>query len=139
MPQVLRLPLTPFQPGSPEHPVVLDVTTSVDAAIRNLHHSRRPFILAKEGDRIVGIWTRLDALQAIASQASAKGLDLRDVLTQDLAVFPVKSLQDPFLVGQFMRERQLEHLACIDDYGDIVGILSSTQLAQVLPTLLPLK
>ncbi|MFC7156524.1 CBS domain-containing protein [Halomarina halobia] len=105
--------------------VVADVATHLrDAGIGSL--------VVVEGGRPVGVVTKSDLVAVLADGASAEAMTAETVMSSPLVTIGADAALDR--AAETMEERGVKHLPVVDD-GELVGIVTTTDLSYYLPEL----
>ena len=113
--------------------VSIDVSSSVDDAIRSMHARKISAIIVMENGKTVGIFTERDVVRSyIASNGkSFKELSVRDSMIKDLIVaVPDEELNE---VSATMVEKNIRHLPVVEN-GKVIGMLSIRDIIQTQVT-----
>jgi len=113
--------------------VSIDVSSSVDDAIRSMHARKISAIIVMENGKTVGIFTERDVVRSyIASNGkSFKEISVRDSMIKDLIVaVPDEELNE---VSATMVEKNIRHLPVVEN-GKVIGMLSIRDIIQTQVT-----
>ncbi len=113
--------------------VSIDVSSSVDDAIRSMHARKISAIMVMENGKTVGIFTERDVVRCyIASNGkSFKEISVRDAMIKDLIVaVPTEDLNE---VSATMVEKNIRHLPVVEN-GKVIGMLSIRDIIQTQVT-----
>lgn len=113
--------------------VSIDVSSSVDDAIRSMHARKISAIMVMENGKTVGIFTERDVVRSyIASNGkSFKEISVRDAMIKDLIVaVPDEDLHE---VSATMVEKNIRHLPVVEN-GKVIGMLSIRDIIQTQVT-----
>ena len=113
--------------------VSIDVSSSVDDAIRSMHARKISAIMVTENGKTVGIFTERDVVRSyIASNGkNFKELSVRDSMIKDLIVaVPDEDLNE---VSATMVEKNIRHLPVVEN-GKVIGMLSIRDIIQTQVT-----
>jgi CBS domain-containing protein len=113
--------------------VSIDVSSSVDDAIRSMHARKISAIMVTENGKTVGIFTERDVVRSyIASNGkSFKEISVRDSMIKDLVVaVPEEDLHE---VSATMVEKNIRHLPVVEN-GRVIGMLSIRDIIQTQVT-----
>lgn len=89
-------------------------------------------VVDPETDTILGIVTESDILQQVADEADVTAVTVGSFMSSP--VVTVSSVESIDVAAELMMERSIRRLPVVDD-GDLVGILTTTNLAYYLPRL----
>jgi len=109
--------------------VSIDVSSTVDDAIRSMHARKISAIMVMENGKTVGIFTERDVVRSyIASGGkSFKELPVRDAMVKDLIVaVPDEDLHE---VSAVMVEKNIRHLPVVEN-NKVIGMLSIRDIIQ---------
>jgi CBS domain-containing protein len=109
--------------------VSIDVSSSVDDAIRAMHARKISAIMVMENGKTVGIFTERDVVRIyIASGGkSFKDVPVRDAMITDLIVaVPDEDLHE---VSATMVEKNIRHLPVVENHK-VIGMLSIRDIIQ---------
>ena len=113
--------------------VSIDVSSSVDDAIRSMHARKISAIMVMENGKTVGIFTERDVVRSyIASSGKTfKEISVRDAMIKDLIVaVPDEDLNE---VSATMVEKNIRHLPVVEN-GRVIGMLSIRDIIQTQVT-----
>ncbi len=113
--------------------VSIDVSSSVDDAIRSMHARKISAIMVMENGKTVGIFTERDIVRSyIASNGkNFKEVSVRDFMIRDLIVaVPDEELHE---VSATMIEKNIRHLPVVEN-GKVIGMLSIRDIIQTQVT-----
>lgn len=113
--------------------VSIDVSSSVDDAIRSMHARKISAIIVMENGKTVGIFTERDIVRSyIASNGkNFKEVSVRDFMIRDLIVaVPDEELHE---VSATMIEKNIRHLPVVEN-GKVIGMLSIRDIIQTQVT-----
>ena len=113
--------------------VSIDVSSSVDDAIRSMHARKISAIMVMENGKTVGIFTERDVVRSyIASTGkNFKDISVRDYMIKDLIVaVPDEDLHE---VSATMVEKNIRHLPVVEN-GRVIGMLSIRDIIQTQVT-----
>jgi IMP dehydrogenase len=113
--------------------VSIDVSSSVDDAIRSMHARKISAIMVMENGKTVGIFTERDVVRSyIASNGkSFKDISVRDSMIKDLIVaVPDEDIHE---VSATMVEKNIRHLPVVEN-GRVIGMLSIRDIIQTQVT-----
>jgi CBS domain-containing protein len=113
--------------------VSIDVSSSVDDAIRSMHARKISAIMVTENGKTAGIFTERDVVRSyIASNGkNFKEISVRDHMIKDLIVaVPDEDLHE---VSATMVEKNIRHLPVVEN-GRVIGMLSIRDIIQTQVT-----
>lgn len=113
--------------------VSIDVSSSVDDAIRSMHARKISAIMVTENGKTVGIFTERDVVRSYIASAgkSFKEISVRDSMIKDLIVaVPDEDLHE---VSATMVEKNIRHLPVVEN-GKVIGMLSIRDIIQTQVT-----
>jgi IMP dehydrogenase len=113
--------------------VSIDVSSSVDDAIRSMHARKISAIMVMENGKTVGIFTERDVVRSyIASNGkNFKEISVRDSMIKDLIVaVPDEDIHE---VSATMVEKNIRHLPVVEN-GRVIGMLSIRDIIQTQVT-----
>ncbi len=113
--------------------VSIDVSSSVDDAIRSMNSRKISAIIVTENGKTVGIFTERDVVRCYIATGgrSFKEVPVRDAMIRDLIVaVPDEDIHE---VSATMVEKNIRHLPVVDD-GRIIGMLSIRDIIQTQVT-----
>lgn len=123
---VKQLMATPVETVGEETPIQ-------DAATRMLDSHVGSLVVVEDGD-LVGILTATDCVGIVAESVDTGGAPVREFMTPD----PVTAVPDESIraVADRILERGVHHVPVVDD-GDVVGVITTTDLTAFLSTTRP--
>lgn len=104
-----------------------DATIQEAAALMRYEGVRSLVVIPREGKTTYGILTFSD----IVKKVLAERLDPRRVRVDDIAVVDARTIQpetDAQMVARFFLEQDCSHAPVVDNLGQLVGIVSMTDL-----------
>ena len=113
--------------------VSIDVSSSVDDAIRSMHARKISALMVMENAKTVGIFTERDVVRSYiaANGKSFKEISVRDSMIKDLVVaVPDEDIHD---VSATMVEKNIRHLPVVEN-GRVIGMLSIRDIIQTQVT-----
>jgi len=113
--------------------VSIDVSSSVDDAIRSMHARKISAIMVMENGKTVGIFTERDVVRSYITSngKSFKEISMRDSMIKDLIVaVPDEDLNE---VSATMVEKNIRHLPVVEN-GRVIGMLSIRDIIQTQVT-----
>lgn len=110
-----------------KHPVMLDVTASIQQAAQKMSEQRVSSIMLTHNGRLRGILTDRD----LRSRCVAKGLDASKPVTDIMTIEPFTMSSDDLVLHALMTmtRNKVSHLPIVDD-GNIVGMLTAGDLTR---------
>jgi PAS domain S-box-containing protein len=98
-------------------------------------HNTRDCILVVEENHLVGIFTTRDVLSLIASKSDLDHLLVAEVMTHLVIMLTFSKSQNIFTALSLMCRYRISHLPIIDEKGQLLGLVSQTNLLQVVNSL----
>jgi PAS domain S-box-containing protein len=87
--------------------------------------------LVAEENRLAGIFTERDALRLTASRADLAKLLIAEVMTHSVVTLTLSESQNIFTALSLMRQHRICHLPIVDEEGQLLGLVTQTNLLQV--------
>ena len=106
--------------------ITVDVADSLELAVELLRTHRIKKLPVLDGDDLVGIVTTTDVVDVVAAGEDPAEVEVADVMTA-----PVERVTTDVELNQaaeMMTTYGIKHLPVIDDHGDYVGMVSSTDV-----------
>jgi len=120
--EVMRTPVETIEPDR-----------SVREAARRLTEAGIGSLVVCEGDEPVGIVTDVDVSRLVAEGGDPETTTVESVLSRPLVTTRAgESIEAAALT---LRENEIKRLPVVDDAGDLVGVVTNTDLANFLPRL----
>ena len=94
--------------------------------------SRSSCVVVMEGTRPIGIFTERDIVRLAAEQVPIAELRIADVMTAPVISLPMEGLRDIFAALFLFRRYSIRHLPIVDRDDNLVGLVSSEGLRNVL-------
>ncbi|MBX2863186.1 MAG: EAL domain-containing protein [Leptolyngbyaceae cyanobacterium MAG.088] len=88
--------------------------------------------LVMEDDRVLGIFTERDVVKVIAQGTDLKAVNVSDVMTRNPITIASTELEHPFDVFALLKRYRIRHLPVLDEHGQLLGVVSHTNLRQSL-------
>lgn len=105
--------------------------TPVMEAIAAMSQAGKSCVLVRQ-QQLVGIFTKRDVVELIASQIPLETTVMAQVMTTELITLPSIPTPSILTVVSLLRQHRISHLPIIDDQGKLVGIVTSEGIEQVL-------
>jgi CBS domain-containing protein len=101
----------------------VSLDTPVFDAVRTMSENKAGAVAVLDGTKLVGIFTERDVLDRIVLEGkSPTATRVREVMSCPVhTVLGTTSIAE---AANVMRERQIRHLAVVDDDGDLLGVLA---------------
>ncbi|MDJ0692262.1 MAG: EAL domain-containing protein [Xenococcaceae cyanobacterium MO_188.B32] len=90
------------------------------------------YVLVKEADRLVGIFTEWDLVRLIASETNLQKTLIAEVMTRELVTLTESKARDLLTVMSYFRKHNIRHLPILDDRDRLVGVITPERLNQAL-------
>ena len=90
------------------------------------------YVLIKEVDRIVGIFTEWDLVKLIALETNLQETLIAEVMTRELVTLTESKARDLLTVMSCFRQHRIRHLPILDDRGQLVGVITPELLNEAL-------
>lgn len=116
--------------------ITIDADKSVQEVAIKMAEKNISSILLKDSDRIIGILTEHDLVKNVC----AKDISASKTPAVSIMSAPVATVNRDALVeraADLMIKNRIRHLAVEDTYGNITGIITTTDLARYLRRKLP--
>ncbi|MEB3180959.1 MAG: PAS domain-containing protein, partial [Nostocaceae cyanobacterium] len=118
------------------HPLTTTATTTAIAALQIMSQRSSSYILVQESQQphssLVGIVTERDVVEIIARGVDVSNLSVTEVMrTQPMTITEAEA-QDIFQVIKILRQHQIQHLPVVGETGDLVGIITQTDLLEAI-------
>ncbi len=104
---------------------------SVAEAIKKLVAADVGTLVVIENSKPIGIVTRGDILRAIANNLDLNKTKIADIMTSP--VITSKPDVDMEKIAEIMRDNRIKRVPIVDDNGNLVGIISETDMIRVAP------
>ncbi len=111
------------------------VTTTADTAIASAANTLRTenigsLVVLDSDERLVGVLTRTDFVEIVAENELPSGATVADYMSDSVeTITPQESITD---AAATMMSKQIHHLPVTDGEGDVLGMLSTTDLTGYL-------
>lgn len=92
------------------------------------------YVLVMDGLRLVGLLRARDVVKLTALQMNFAGVTTKEVMTQPAITLEKSKLQGIFTVLGLFRQYQISHLPILNERGELLGVITSESIKQVLPT-----
>ncbi len=104
---------------------------SIAGAIKKLVAADVGTLVVIENSKPVGIVTRGDILRAIANNLDLNTTKVSDIMTSPvITAKPDVDMED---IAKIMRDNRVKRIPIVDDQGNLVGIISETDMIRVAP------
>jgi PAS domain S-box-containing protein len=97
-----------------------------------LNRERSSCILVVEGEKPIGIFTERDALKLAVSQRDLNGITIERVMTRKLITLKRSPNQTIFTALSLLHWHRIHHLPILDERGHLSGLVTPSQIRQVL-------
>jgi len=97
-----------------------------------MSEARASAILVIEGAQLLGVFTQLEAVEAIAS-GSVATVKIAEVMRQPAIALTQSGEQDIFTALSLLRQHQIHHLPIVDEQEQLVGMVTPASIRNVLP------
>ncbi|MEM9567651.1 MAG: CBS domain-containing protein, partial [Cyanobacteria bacterium P01_E01_bin.34] len=111
-----------------EHNPVLACTPLGDCPTPN----RSSCVLVMDGRQPAGIFTERDIVRLAAQQTLLSDRQIADVMTAPVISLPIDGLRDIFAALFLFRRYSIRHLPIVDRDNNLIGVVSSDGLRQIL-------
>lgn len=92
----------------------------------------RGCVVVLDNSQLVGILTERDIVRLIAEHRSLAELTVADVMSQQVMTLKAEDNLDVLSTLDLMRHHQIHHLPVIDEQGQVLGLLTPSQLRSLL-------
>jgi len=100
-----------------------------------LSHTSRSCILVVSGTELLGIFTERDVVKLTAAEIDLSQVKIGEVMTRQVVTLPESSSQNILTALALFKQHQIRHLPILDDRGNLLGIVTQTNLLEVLDPL----
>ncbi len=97
-----------------------------------VHSARSSCVLVMQGKKMLGIFTERDIVRMTASGADFATVKISEVMAHPVITLSKKSFQDIFAPLFLFRRYRIRHLVIIDEYSQMLGIVTPESIRQVL-------
>lgn len=84
------------------------------------------------GGSVLGIFTERDILQLNSIGASLRGFAIEQIMIRSVVVARESQIPDLFALSTLLEQNQISHLPIVNDAEELVGLISSQSLLQLL-------
>ena len=84
------------------------------------------------GPSVLGIFTERDIVQLNSIGASLKGFAIEQIMIRSVTVARESQITDIFALGTLLEKHQISHLPIVNDADELVGLINSQSLLQLL-------
>lgn len=92
----------------------------------------RSYALVMQDENLLGIFTERDIVKLAADELNLEQLTVGQVMTQQVITLPLNALCDVFGPLFLFRRYGIRHLPVIGDGGEVVGVVSSESIRQIV-------
>lgn len=89
-------------------------------------------VVVLDNSRLIGILTERDIVRLIAEHRSLAELTVADVMSQQVMTLKAEDNLDVLSTLDLMRRNQIHHLPVVDKQGQVLGLLTPSQLRSLL-------
>ena len=97
-----------------------------------ISRKRTNYVLVREANQIVGIFTEWDLVRLIASETNLQETIIAEVMTRKLVTLTESKAQELLNVLSCFRQHRIRHLPILDDRDRLVGIITPERLNEAL-------
>ncbi|MBF2050351.1 MAG: PAS domain S-box protein [Elainella sp. C42_A2020_010] len=105
---------------------------SVKTAIDAMSRSRTSCVLVTEGEKLVGILTERDIVQAVAAEVNIEAMPISALMTRQVQTCSEAEAADIFAVSQRLRQHRIRHLPVVGTQGQLIGIITPESMRAAL-------
>jgi FOG: CBS domain len=84
------------------------------------------------GGSVLGIFTERDILQLNSIGASLRGFAIEQIMIRSVVVARESQIPDLFALSTLLEQNQISHLPIVNDAEELVGLINSQSLLQLL-------
>lgn len=130
---LLGNPTNGAPPLAGKKPATYDsVPRQVQAELNGLGvNGSKPVSLGRGGS-VLGIFTERDILQLNSIGASLRGFAIEQIMIRSVIVAKESQIPDIFALSSLLEKNQIGHLPIVNDAEELVGLISSQSLLQLL-------
>jgi PAS domain S-box-containing protein len=118
------------------HPLTTTPDISLQEALGLMQRTRTSCLLVLTDDErnspLIGLLTERDVVRLAASGVDWSNVSLASVMTTQLITITETEAQDIFAVLSRLRQHQIRHLPVVGEAGNLVGIITSLSLRDIL-------
>lgn len=96
------------------------------------YEGRSSCVLVMEDNQLLGIFTERDIVGLTADDIPFEGIKISEVMSQPVLTMPESNFQDVFAAIFLFRRNQVRHLVIVDDYNQLIGIVSQESIRRIL-------
>jgi PAS domain S-box-containing protein len=109
---------------------LLDTNISLTSEL--LNRERNSCILVVEAGKLIGIFTEKDAVKLAASQRDVDRITIAEVMARKLITLKRSPNQTIFNALSLLHRHRIHHLPILDERGHLSGLVTPSQIRQVL-------
>ncbi|NET55910.1 MAG: GAF domain-containing protein [Symploca sp. SIO2E6] len=94
--------------------------------------ARDSCVLVMEGEKLLGLLTEWDVIKFVAMGMNLEEVQAGSVVTRDVITLKASDFRDIFTVVKLLEKHRLRYLPILDDRSQLMGLVSSEHLMQVL-------
>ncbi|WP_339384314.1 CBS domain-containing protein [Microcoleus sp. LEGE 07076] len=113
-------------------PPVLPPDTPLKVAIAAMTQASASCVLIALERQPIGIFTERDAVKITASERGLAGLTISEVMTENSIVLNLARAGNIFKVLGILRVAKIRHLPLTDTSGNLLGVITSESIRQIL-------
>jgi PAS domain S-box-containing protein len=131
--------LPALEPMMDRSPILVSPDTPLIEAISRMGQSPAPnhqedqfnsSVLVIEGVQLVGIVTKRDILQFIASGIDLSQAKVTQVMSHPIITLTLSPQQDILTAWSLMHQHQIHHLPIVDEQGEVLGLINQNDIFQ---------
>lgn len=114
------------------NPLILAANIPAIEALTQMSQNRASCVLAVADGKLVGIFTKQDAIELTVSGQTLEEIPLDRVMSRNLITLADTAITDLDSLLELFRQHQISHLPIVDRESQIIGLLRKTNLLESL-------
>ncbi|MBD2435501.1 EAL domain-containing protein [Nostoc sp. FACHB-110] len=103
-----------------------------DIEIATLHiEARSSCVLIAQGNQLLGIFTERDVVRLKSQNVLLEDITIVEVMTHPVITLPQSAFTELFFAVNLLQQYHIRHLPILDEYNQIVGLLTHESLQQL--------
>ena len=113
-------------------PLIIPPQTPVLEAVSAMTKARSSYLLIMENKQLLGILTERDIVKMRANSINLEGVVISQIMTQKLITLSLNETDNIFDLLALLRTSKIRHLPILDDQKNLVGVVTSESVRQIL-------
>ncbi|MDY6898212.1 MAG: CBS domain-containing protein, partial [Cyanobacteriota bacterium] len=112
-------------------PLTVKADESLVNVVTLLSKAKASCVLVVQQQKLLGIYTERDVVRMTANHQDFDGLAIVDVMSKNIVSVTTSQITDIFVVLNLMRSHRIRHLPVLNEFQQLVGIVTPKTIRQV--------